>query len=355
MTDEASIERALALVAEGEALCRADRFGEAQARLTAAEAIAPTLGGRQALGHIRQMLGDFETAEAWFRKALALDPDFALARASLGAALLGQGRYAEGFAEHDAWRRVADPGLQAAPAVDLPLWSGEPLAGKGVLVWGEEGFGDQIMHARFAAMMRQAGAEVIWVCHPALARLVREGFGMAAVAGEGALAIEGADYFAPSSRLPVVFMQTLSAPPAAPYLRRPAPNIVSGLRIGVMTRGNPGHDNDRHRSLPGEAAAELMSLPGAVSLAPEDTGARDFWDTAGIIAGLELVITVDTAVAHLAGALGAPVWLLLPAIGCDWRWLRGRRDSPWYGSMRLFRQTTPGDWTQVIEEVKAGL
>ena len=348
-------DRTETLVADGEALCRAGRLAEAQARLADAEAIAPTLRARQALGFASQLLGDFETAEAWFRKALALDPDFALARASLGAALLGQGRLAEGFREHDAWRRVADPGLRAAPDVGLPLWSGEPLAGKGVLVWGEEGFGDQIMHARFAALVREAGAEVIWVCHPAMARLVREGLGMAAVAGKGALAIEGADYVAPSSRLPLVFMQTLSAPPPAPYLRLPTPNRVEGLSLGVMTRGNPDHDNDRNRSLPREAAAELTGLPGAVSLAPEETGARDFWDTAGIIAGLDLVITVDTAVAHLAGALGKPVWVLLPAIGCDWRWLRNRSDSPWYGSMRLFRQRTPGDWTDVVAEVRAAL
>jgi len=96
-----------------------------------------------------------------------------------------------------------------------------------------------------------------------------------------------------------------------------------------------------------------MALPGAVCLSPQETSARDFWDTAAIIAGLDLVISVDTSVAHLAGALGKPVWLMLPATGCDWRWGIGRNDCPWYPSMRLFRQMTPGDWSGVLGEVQA--
>jgi len=348
-------DRAAALVAEGEALVRAWRLNEAEALLLEAGAIAPTFGGLQALGHLRQLFGDFEAAEAWFRRALALDPGSALARASLGTALLGQGRWAEGFAEHDAWRRVADDELDPAPELGLPLWSGEPLAGKNVLVWGEEGLGDQIMHARFAPLLRDAGAEVTWVCPPALRRLVSEGLGMTAIPRGGTLEIAGADYLAPSSRLPATFMGTMAQPPPAPYLAPPRPNRAPGLTLGVMARGNPIHDNDRNRSLTPEAAAALMALPGAVSLAPEETGARDFWDTAGIVMGLELVITVDTSVGHLAGALGKPVWTLLPAIGSDWRWLRNRSDSPWYGSMRLFRQRAPGDWLGVIAEVKAAL
>ena len=347
--------RALGLVAQGEALCRAGRLAEAEARLLEAREIAPTAGGLHALGFVRHQLGDYEAAEAWYREALELAPDFALTRASLGAVVLGQGRLAEGFAHLDAWRRVPDAGLGPAPDLGLPLWSGEPLEGKNVLVWGEEGLGDQIMYARFAPMLREAGAEVIWICHPSLKRLIAEGLGMAAFAGEGRVEVEGADYLAPSSRLPMVFMQSLPAPPPTPYLRPPRPNAVEGLRLGVAARGNPAHDNDRNRSLDAEAEAKLMALPGAVSLAPQHTGARDLWETAGIVMGLDLVVTVDSAVAHLAGALGKPVWVLLPAIGCDWRWLRGRSDTPWYGSMRLFRQQTPGDWNAVIAEVEAAL
>ena len=122
-----------------------------------------------------------------------------------------------------------------------------------------------------------------------------------------------------------------------------------------MARGNPTHKNDAKRSLDPSGAAELLSLPGAVSLAPEHTGARDFQDTADLIAGLDLVISVDTAVAHLAGSLGVPTWILLPSTGVDWRWLRGRKDSPWYPSARLFRQPPTGDWPSVLREVQAEL
>ena len=347
--------RADGLVAQGEALWRAGRLVEAEARLHEAGTVAATVRGLHALGFVRQQQGDYEAAEDWYRQALALAPDFALTRASLGAVMLGQGRFAEGFAELDAWRRVPDAALGPAPDLGLPVWSGEPLAGKNVLVWGEEGLGDQIMYARFAPLLREAGAQVIWICHPSLKRLLAEGLGMPAFAGEGRVEIEGADYVAPSSRLPISFMRDLPVPPSAPYLKPPAPNAVPGLNLGVVARGNPGHDNDHNRSLDAETEAALMALPGAVSLAPQHTGARDLWDTAGIIMGLDLVITVDTSVAHLAGALGKPVWVLLPAIGCDWRWLRNRSDSPWYGSMRLFRQQIPGDWTGVLAEVRAAL
>ena len=304
-------------------------------------------------GEAHYLHGQLEEAEARFRQALTLDPDGARPRALAALAMLGQGRLAEGFAWYDAWRQLPD--APAPPPDVAPLWSGEPLAGRNLVVWGEEGFGDQIMYARFAPLLAQAGAEVIWVCHPALQRLVQEGLGQRAVAGKGALSIEGADYLAPTSRLPVVFMQRLQAPPPAPYLTPPAPRLLAGARLGVVARGNPGHDNDRHRSLSDEAACELMRLPGAVSLAPEDTGAADFWDTAAIIAGLDLVITVDTSVAHLAGALGKPAFVLLPALGCDWRWQRRRSDSPWYPSLRLFRQASPGDWAGVVAEVRAAI
>lgn len=327
----------------------------AEARLREAATLQPTAGRLHDVAAVRLLAGDPVAAEPGFRAALAA-ADHPRLRASLGVALLAQGRLAEGFPIYDAWREIPDSPVPSAPDLGRPLWTGQDLAGKNVLVWGEEGFGDQIMYARFAPLLREAGAEVIWVCDPALERLVREGLGMTAVpARKGALQIEGLDYVAPTSRLPVVFMQRLSSPPATPYLKPPPPSRAAGLTVGVVARGNPKHENDHHRSLPAEAAAELLSLPGAVSLAPDVTGARDFWDTAGIIMGLDLVITVDTSVAHLAGALGKPVWVLLPKVGCDWRWGPSGAASAWYPSMRLFRQPAPGDWASVLGEVRGAL
>lgn len=352
--DDHPANRARALEAEARELIRAARLDEAEARLREAARLEPTAGRLHDVAAIQQLAGEPARAEPGLREALAA-ADHPRLRASLGLSLLAQGRLAEGFRHYDAWREI--PNCQTAPAPELgrPFWEGEDVAGKNILIWGEEGFGDQIMYARFAPLLRAAGAELIWVCHPGLVRLVREGLGMEAVAGKGRLTIDGLDYVAPTSRLPVVFMQRLTEPPSAPYLAPPAPNRAEGLSIGVVARGNPNHDNDHHRSLPAEAAAELLALPGAVSLAPEVTGARDFWDTAGVIMGLDLVISVDTSVAHLAGALGKPVWLLLPKVGCDWRWGPRGATSAWYPSMRLFRQTTPGDWSDVLGEVRANL
>ncbi|CAN7191858.1 hypothetical protein LJR219_000451 [Phenylobacterium sp. LjRoot219] len=347
-------ERARRLEQEARGLIREGRLDAAEARLREALQLEPTAGRLHDVATVRMLAGDPAAAEPDLRQALAA-ADHPRIRASLGLSLLAQGRLADGFALYDAWREIPDNPVRPAPDLGAPLWAGEDLAGKHVLVWGEEGFGDQIMYARFAPLLRDAGAEVIWVCDPSLERLVREGLGLPAVAGKGKLQIAGLDYVAPTSRLPVVFLQRLASPPAAPYLAPPRPNLVDGLSVGVVAQGNPQHHNDHHRSLPAAAAAELLALPGAVSLTPDVTGARDFWDTAGIIMGLDLVITVDTSVAHLAGALGKPVWLLLPAVGCDWRWGRGRSDSAWYPSMRLFRQAAPGDWAGVLAQVRTAL
>jgi hypothetical protein len=347
--------RADALGAEADALFAQGRLAEAAARYQDAVALVPTLPRLQNFGSVRQLVGDYEGAAAIFRQAIALDPGYVRARASLGLVLLAQGRLAEGFPLFDNWRQIPELAGKAAPMLEIPRWSGEPVAGKNIMIWGEEGYGDQIMFARFARMLQDEGAQVGWACHRNLVRLVREGLGMEAIAMGGELKIVGADFVAPTSWLPVVCMQRLVAPPPAPYLASPPPNRIEGLRIGVVTRGNPEHGNDRNRSLPPEAAAELMALPGAVSLAPDDTGARDFWDTAGVVAGLDLVISVDTSVAHLAGALGRPVWVMTPAIGCDWRWATRESAAAWYPSARLFRQTTPSDWSGVLAEVKVAL
>jgi len=255
---------------------------------------------------------------------------------SLAIALLSLGRYAE------AWPHYEHRPRKIPPVTSVPEWRGEPLAGKSLLVWHDEGFGDQIMMAR---LLPRLGAErVTWAVMPPLIRL----FGQLCPAISRIGHIEGRfDYWVPAMSLPARLGLTLGTLPTAPYLAA-EPERPSRGRIGVMAstdlrQGTP-------RSLPAHLAARLLDLPGAISLEPSATGARDFQDSAQIIAGLDLVITVDTAAAHLAGALGKPVWVLLLKPS-DWRWLRDPTTTPWYPTARLFRQETAGDWEGVVARV----
>jgi hypothetical protein len=305
---------------------------------------------------VARMKRDWGQHELRFRALLERDPDNPLLQAELGMALLGQGRWADGFRLYSQWRR--DPVWSAKGAHDCPLprWAGEDLAGKTFLIHAEDGHGDEIMRVRFGRRLGSLGARVLWLCYPPLARLFSRCGGVEAVPLSGQVQISGdVDFYCPSGDLPNLFFPPLEEPPGSPYLDPPPANLAEGLRIGVMTNGNPKFENDAHRSLPPELAAELLKIPGAFSLAPEHTGARDFYDTATVIAGLDLVISVDTAVAHLAGALGKPVWILIPAAGTDWRWMSDRSDSPWYATARLFRQPAPGRWAEVVEQVVASV
>jgi hypothetical protein len=171
--------------------------------------------------------------------------------------------------------------------------------------------------------------------------------GLNAVTGER---LKRADYWVLLGSLPRLLGVTAETLAGAPYLTV-EPSGAGG--VGVKARGSPSHRSDRYRSLPDDAAAQLEML--GQSLDPAATGATDFLETARIIAGLDLVITVDTSIAHLAGALGKPVWILLASAHTDWRWLRGRSDSPWYASARLYRQDRPRAWDPVLRQVAADL
>lgn len=264
--------------------------------------------------------------------------DSPLARgAARGAALLRAGRYNEGFALFDGWR--ADPhNIDKAPTLPFPVWRGQSVDGKRVLIWSEHGLGDQIMYARFAKILADRGAEVVWLCPPALSRL----FGSLGVTVLSADANHDlrCDFYCPSSALPLGFDLSPETLPNRPYLT--APPRQSGARVGLMpVASNPD------RSLPEGLTESLLRDLRALDLRPSSTGALDLQDTAELIAGLDLVITVDTAVAHLAGAMGRPTWVLLPD-PCDWRWMVGRSDSPWYPSATLFR----GGWPEVVAQVR---
>ena len=290
--------------------------------------------------------GRLQEAEVLFRHSLAETPDNDEARINLAMAVLAQGRLSEGSALYEA--RLA---RMSSPTLPVPRWNGGALDGKRVLIWPEQGLGDQIMVARYVHRLAARGCDVTFVCAPALVRLFEQSLPATVLPARGTINFPDPDVWLWAMSLLAAMGGTPT--PNAPYLRA-NPNRKQ-FRIGVATRGSPTNINDEHRSLPDEVASALLSLPEAGSLLPEDTGAVDMLETAEIIAGLELVISVDTSIAHLAGALGKPIWILLPAYATDWRWQLERRDTPWYPSAQLFRQPVPGDWTSVVSSVRHAL
>jgi len=343
------------LRAQAQTAFAAGRWDEAGRGFRAAVQADPTSAhAHHDLGGFLKGLGRLDEAEASLRQAHRLAPDDPRTRHALGIVLLAQGRYREGWPFYDA--RHAVPELRLLkPALPYPAWDGGDPSGRKLLIFPEQGLGDQLMFALFAPWLAQRGAAVTLLCHPALARLFAQSFeGVRVIPAAGPVEFPDPDAWVMSGSLTGRAGVEPDTLPDAPYLRAtPAAGASGG--IGVVTRGNPAHTNDGQRSLPPTEATELLAIPGARSLEPQDTGARDFADTAAIIAGLDLVITVDTAVAHLAGALGKPVWILLPRLMTDWRWMEGRTDSPWYPSARLFRQITPGDWRPALDAVLRAL
>jgi tetratricopeptide (TPR) repeat protein len=315
---------------------------------------------RLQLGTIYAALNRTELAELEFRTALALKPDFGMANLALASLYLSVGRYAEGWPLLQA-RVALHPGLIPAGPTSYPEWRGEPLAGKTILIQNEQGFGDQIQMSRFVTYLKRQGASrVTLCCRPPLASLFAELEGVDVVKpiDVGARVRDDRhDYWSRYFSLPQHLGVTLQNLPNAPYLTAPADRRLrwggySG--VGLCWRASPSGFNASNKNLPPADAQRLLDL-GAISLHPEDTGANDFADTAAIIEQLDLVISIDTAVAHLAGAMGKPCWTLLPLVKLDWRWLRGRADSPWHPSMRLYRKSSPDNWASVMDAVCADL
>jgi Flp pilus assembly protein TadD len=373
---------------------------EAEAHLRRAlELSTDPAPAHQNLGVFLAAQGRDDEAEACFRNALVERAVYPLAELNLSRLLLAQGRFAEGWRLHEARHHPAlhDNGIPP-PEGDIPVWRGESLAGKALLIWPEQGFGDQIQFCRYVPWLKQQGAaRVTLVCQRPLAALFGTLPGVDAVVAadvvDNVFRAPGADlgehdFWTFPLSLPRLAGTDLTTLPAAPipYLR-PAPALSAAwsahwqtaesndhgaraLRVGVVWRGNPKHDNDADRSLPGLATlAPLWSVPGvrfaslqagrSASDAPVlDWGGelRDFADTAAAVSALDLLVCVDTSIAHLAGALGRPCWVLLPQHRTDWRWLRGRADSPWYPvGMRLFRQPARGAWAPVVDDLRAAL
>jgi tetratricopeptide (TPR) repeat protein len=320
--------------------------------------------------------GDLDEAVLWYREAIQLKPDFADAHWNLSFALLLGGHFDEGWEEYEwLWKLK-----KAAHKLPQPVWNGEDIQGKSILLYAEQGFGDVIQLVRYVSMVADRGAEIILGCQKELKRVLRSISGVHSVVAFGE-ALPQLDFQCPLPSLPRIFKTTLNNIPAiVPYLRAEVETIEkwrdkiscngSRLNIGLIWAGSPGHLNDRNRSCPPDLFLPIARINGLrffslqkeipekwsgealgeLNLIDYTGDIEDFSDTAGIIMNLDLVISVDTAVAHLAGALGKPVWTLLP-FAPDWRWLLGREDSPWYPTMRLFRQPSPGDWNTVIVKV----
>jgi hypothetical protein len=326
------------------------------------------------LGNLLHAMGRPAQAVSAFRRAITIRPNYATAHWNLSLALLLDGQLAAGFEEYEwRWR---NPEFPTEPRVFAqPAWDGSSRAGT-ILLYAEQGAGDVIQFARYARHVAARGPRVVMEVHAPLVPLIERVAGVAAVVPVGG-APPAFDAQAPIVSLPRLFGTTLETIPAEiPYVAPRAELVArwrarlgeAGPRIGLVWAGAPGHANDRNRSMPlatlaplRETGARLFSLQkdkregddlaGIEDLGPE---LADFEQTAAALAGLDLVVCVDTSVAHLAGAMGVPAWIMLPAIP-DWRWLMGRGDSPWYPSLTLFRQSKAGDWSDVVARIAAAI
>jgi len=332
-------------------------------------------------GAVLERLRLFEAAAAAHRRAIQLNPGFAEAHFNLATSLLVQGQLAEGWREYE-WRWQCQ-GFQTRPSpYPEPLWDGGDPTGRTILLRSEQGFGDTVQFARYAPLVSRRGARVVLGCPAALRSLLRSVPGVAEVVTDG-MKLPRLDFQIPLMSLPRVFGTAVETIPGdVPYVvadprererwRESLAPAASTLKVGLAWAGHPQNRNDRRRSIPLRVFAPLAAVPGVtlhslqggeaarqiddapLPIVDHHAERHDFAALAGLIVNLDLVISVDTVTAHLAGALGRPVWTLL-AFSPDWRWLVGRDDSPWYPSMRLFRQTSAGDWAGVMTRVAAEL
>ena len=314
------------------------------------------------------LLGDLASAREAFEAAIANDPNNIEAHVNYAHLLLLQGEFAKGYAEHE-WR-LRNPKYRDLAAFTGPLWEDQDISGKTVLLWAEQGLGDTLQFVRYAPLVAETAGRLIIECHPLLHRLVAGMPGVDQVVDIR----QGRDYdlHAPLMSLPGRYGKK-AASVSFPYLDAPPPADLgpgTGLRVGLVWAGNPGHARDRERSRLLSEFAPLTRCPNVAFYAlqrgaatrqpPPDgmrlidlaSGFRDMADTAAAMRALDLVVSIDSAPAHLAGALGVPVWVLLTRIP-DWRWGLGREDTVWYPSMRLFRDEA--GWDDLFERVAAAL
>ena len=366
----------------GIVLEKQDKLDEAMASYQQALRLKPDYPeAHNNLGIVLEKQGRLDEAVACYQQALRLKPDYPEAHWNRSLAWLLMGRFEQGWPGYE-WRWKCKE-FGSLPPFHPPLWDGSPLDGRTILVHAEQGLGDTLQFIRYAPLVHQRGGRVILVCQPPLIGLLTRSPGVERLVAQGE-ALPEYDVHVPLMSLPGLLGTTLESVPAdVPYLDA-EPQLVEawrhrlgsypGFKVGIVWQGNPKFRLDRLRSIPlaqfaplarvpGVHLFSLQKGPGAEQLAAvtdrfpvTDLGRRldDFMDTAAVLKNLDLVISVDTAIAHLAGALGIPVWVALP-FAPDWRWLMDREDSPWYPTMRLFRQTRPGQWEDVFQRIAEAL
>lgn len=336
----------------------------------------------------------FEESEAAFKRMMAINPSFSEGRMNYGALLLALGRYEEGWALFESRYLVAEGETpRMSHNAPFPRWTGESLEGKSIIIFREQGYGDEIMFARFVPTLKARGAaRVTILCQPAVKTLLQT-----VPEVDDVICLEDMndvwpqhDYWCYGQSLPHALAMTLGNLPAPiPYIAAQATTRAAWrariqkelpakkLKVGVTWRGSPEHGNDHNRSLAslavlrplwdapnvsfvslqtGEAAAEALAPPSDQPLLAWGSSLVDFADGAALVSELDLVISVDTGIVHVAGALGVPCWVMIPRVETDWRWLNDRDDSPWYPiGMRIFRQTQDVGWADVLDQLKNAL
>ena len=384
----ASYNRAIALRSDdpgshsnlGNALRALGRHVEAEASHRRAITLDSNyIEARYNLGLVLKDQGKFDESIACLEEAVKRKPDYIDAHWDLSLALLMRGDLEAGFEEYEwRWRLAENPPRD----FDKPAWNGGPLDGRTVLLHAEQGMGDSIQFARYVALVAERGGRAILECQAPLVDLFASLAGAAEIVARGD-ALPEFDLHAPLLSLPRIFKTGLDSIPASesylsadPARRKKFAGSLDKKRfnVGLVWAGKPSHRNDRNRSAGIEPFIDLLGTPGCAFHSLQ-VGARagdiaatgcaglmrnqapefgDFADTAALVSGLDLVISVDTSVCHLAGALGKPCWVVLPYTP-DWRWLMAREDSPWYPSLRLFRQESFGDWPSVFARIGAAL
>jgi Tfp pilus assembly protein PilF len=332
------------------------------------------------LGNALRAGGQLGGAVASYDRALQLQPDHAQVHLSRALAWLQMGDYDRGWPEYE-WRLKCPE--YAIPMFRQPLWDGAPLRGRAILLYADHGLGDALQFIRYAPLVQDRGGRVLVASRRPTARLMASCRGIEQVVSEGE-DLPPFDDYAPLMSLPGILGTTVARIPAeVPYLAADAALVaqwrselaaLDGFRIGIAWQGNPQYQTDRRRSFrlalfervacvpnvrlfslqKGFGREQLDEVESRFAVTDLDNRLDDFMDTAAVMMNLDLVIAPDTSLAHLAGALGVPVWVALPFVS-DWRWMTDRDDSPWYPTMRLFRQKRWGDWEGVFERIAGEL